>query len=241
MRPFFAVFPQNSAPSIISSITFWNLALSPRLVCHCVQFIWVTWTGDLHREHSDSSARALFLPVSWDFKLCTAYLHTERLTPHRLSLSEAKLTYFASQIQFLLLAHHAAGSLSLLIQLHTQERMPFPLLQTFLSYLYSTLKHLISALPISLLGTLYVLTNGNLMSFLIILPIFVVPLIFIILLENPLSYTSQTNCMGFPFQGLLLMVKLNVFYPSLFMISFLLSPDFLCRNVLSGSNSSPVG
>lgn len=65
------------------------------------------YMGNLNRwstqGSSDPSAHALFLPVSWDFKPYTACFHMELLTPHRLCISQAKLTYFASQILFLLL------------------------------------------------------------------------------------------------------------------------------------------
>lgn len=172
-----------------------NLALSPWHVCHSVQFNLNRWST---QGSSDPSAHALFLPASWDFKPFAAYFRMELLTPHRLCISQAKLTYLPPKYYFSCFPHHATGSSSLLTQLHVQKRMPFPLLHTFLSYLYSSLKHLISVLPISLLGILYVLTNGNLISSLIIPPIFCSSPYFYNIHEKPFKIQVPNQLHEFP-------------------------------------------
>lgn len=146
----------------------------------------LTWTGDPHREAHETLSHLLHISV-WNFSH-----HTDYVSLKQNSCILPPKYYFSC------FPHHATGSSSLLTQLHVQKRMPFPLLHTFLSYLYSSLKHLISVLPISLLGILYVLTNGNLISSLIILPIFCSSPYFYNIHEKPFKIQVPNQLHEFP-------------------------------------------
>lgn len=126
------------------------------------------------------------------------------------SISQAKLTYFASQILFLLLppsCHWFFISANPATEAGTNAPSSltyFPLLSLFLleaSHICPAYFPLTDTLCINQWQSNKFPHYST--------HFFVVPLTFIILLENPLKYKSQINCMGFPFQWLLLMAKLK--------------------------------